>query len=104
MQVAFDFPRGHHAPFSTTALFIRQNVMSSVTSTALSCASALSTAPNWRDALREVAATARESLGSPPDLAFIFLSPHHASSAAEISAEACQSLGTGNLLGCTVEA
>jgi len=78
--------------------------MSSVTSTAFSCASALSTAANWREALREAGATARESLGSPPDLAVVFISPHHAPAADGIAAEACRSLGTNNLIGCSGEA
>lgn len=78
--------------------------MSSVTSTVFSCASALSTAPNWRDALREAAATAREALAATPDLAVVFISAHHAPVADEIAAEGCRSLGTSNLLGCSGEA
>ena len=43
-------------------------------------------------------------LGSAPDLAFVFLSPHHASAAEEIAPEACRLLGTSNLIGCSGEA
>jgi len=78
--------------------------MSPVTSTALACAAALSTRPQWEDALHEVTSAARESLAASPDLAVLFLSPHHAEAADRIAAEACQLLGTNNLLGCTGEA
>src|SRR5262245_39675075 len=78
--------------------------MESVKSTAASCAAALSTRANSEEALREAIDTARELLGGAPDLALLFMSPHHAGGAQEIAADACQSLGTTNLLGCTGEA
>jgi small ligand-binding sensory domain FIST len=77
--------------------------MSSVTSTALHCAAALSTSLQWKDALCEAVNTARESLPGAADLAILFFSPHHAAAADLIAAEACQLLGTTNLLGCTGE-
>lgn len=78
--------------------------MSSATSTALSCAAALSTRPQWKDALQEAAAAAGQSLAAPTELAFLFFSPHHADAADHIAAEACNLLGTTNVLGCTGEA
>jgi small ligand-binding sensory domain FIST len=78
--------------------------MSSATSTAQGCASALSTRPRWDDALREAAAVASESLAATADLALVFFSPHHAEAADRIAAEASRLLGTTNLLGCTGEA
>src|SRR5262245_37816437 len=78
--------------------------MVSVTSTALSCAAALSKRPQWDDALREATKAARETLGGAPAVAMLFISPQHAAAADRIAAETCQLLGTGNLLGCTGEA
>lgn len=78
--------------------------MSTATTTALKCAAALSTCPTWEEALQEAAGTALDSLGGAPDLAFVFLSPHHASAADQLAAKACQLLGTETLLGCTGEA
>jgi small ligand-binding sensory domain FIST len=66
-------------------------------------ASALSTAPQSADALREVCASVREQLGAVPDLAFLFFSSHHLPSADRIAADACDLLGTDRLLGCTGE-
>src|SRR5262249_3447706 len=45
-----------------------------------------------------------DSLAGSADLAFLFVSPHHAQAADQIAAEACNLLGTTNLLGCTGEA
>lgn len=77
--------------------------MTSSTTTALSCAAALSTRDSTEDALREAVAAARESLGGPPDLALVFSSPHHAAHAESLAAGACELLGTANVLGCTGE-
>lgn len=95
------------ADYHTLVLSFDRNFsspMPSSTSTALCCASALSTNPHSQDALQEAATTARESLGGAADLAIVFLSPHHAPAAQEIAAAACELLGTSNLLGCTGEA
>jgi small ligand-binding sensory domain FIST len=78
--------------------------MSSATSRALACASALSTLDSAEAALLEAAQAARAALGGRPDVAFLFISPHHARAADELAAQACELLGTGNLLGCTGEA
>jgi small ligand-binding sensory domain FIST len=78
--------------------------MSSIATTALCCAAALSTKERAADALREAAEVARDALGGTPDLALVFFSPHHAPQAEAIAAEACRLLGTANVLGCTGEA
>lgn len=57
------------------------------------------------EALREAVHLARESLpGGTADLAFLFLSPHHARSADHLAKAACELLETPNVLGCTGEA
>jgi small ligand-binding sensory domain FIST len=72
-------------------------------SSTLRCGSALSTNADTRAALREVCAAAREQVGGHADLAMLFCSPQHADHADHLAAEACQLLGTDNLLGCTGE-
>jgi len=54
--------------------------------------------------LQEAIAAARESLGGKPDLAMLFISPDHASSADELAVQACKLLETENVFGCTGEA
>jgi small ligand-binding sensory domain FIST len=102
--VAFGSATDYHAPALSFDISIGRTLMSSATSTALSCASALSTHPRWEDALQEATIATRESLAGNADLAILFLSPHHAQAADQIAAEAGNILGTGNLLGCTGEA
>ena len=75
--------------------------MSSATSAALLCASALSTRPSWEEALNEVLAMATSSLAQPPNLAVLFCSPHHAAAADSLAARTCDSLRTTNLIGCS---
>jgi small ligand-binding sensory domain FIST len=70
----------------------------------LRCSSALSTQEETRAALREACTAAREQVGGQADLALLFCSPHHVQRADEIAAEACELLGTENLMGCTGEA
>src|SRR5688500_8767714 len=77
--------------------------MPSVTSTGLSCASALSAQAKCADALAEAVGAAREAIGGAVDVAMLFMSPHHAAAADEIAAEACRLLDTTSLLGCTGE-
>jgi len=77
--------------------------MSSATSAALACASALSTHESAELALREAAQSALASLGGRPDLAFLFISPDHASAADRLAHQACELLGTNIVLGCTGE-
>ncbi|MEX2172734.1 MAG: FIST N-terminal domain-containing protein [Pirellulaceae bacterium] len=73
-------------------------------SSTLRFASALSTRDETRSALREVCEEARERLGGTPGLAMLFFSRHHAALADHLAAEACNLLGTDNLLGCSGEA
>ncbi len=72
-------------------------------STTLRCGAALSTQENTQDALREVCSAALEQVGGTPDLALLFFSPSHGRQAERLAAEACEALGTDNLLGCTGE-
>jgi small ligand-binding sensory domain FIST len=73
-------------------------------STTLSCASALSLQEDAAGALREACQAAREQIGGPPDLAMLFFSAHHARHADRLAAQACELLGTDNVLGCSGEA
>src|SRR5688500_16056656 len=75
---------------------------SSATST-IRCAAALSTHQNTQAALREACQQALEQLGGRPDLAMLFFSPTHARHAERLAAEACDLLGSDNLMGCTGE-
>ena len=77
--------------------------MSIATSAALGCAAALSTHESAEAALREAAQSAQAALGGRPDLAFLFVSPHHASAVDRLAPLAVELLGTHNLLGCTGE-
>src|SRR6185436_12153463 len=77
--------------------------MASVTSTGLQCAAALSTLPQAKSALREAVAAARAALDGRPDLALLFLSSQYTQDADQLAAEACDLLGTANVLGCTAE-
>jgi small ligand-binding sensory domain FIST len=66
-------------------------------------ASALSTLPNVEHAVRHVCVRAKADLGSAPDAAVLFVSADFADAAADVAAEACDLLGTENLIGCTGE-
>ncbi len=66
-------------------------------------ASALSTAGDPQRAVAEVCQQALAELGSPPDLAMLFLSADAAPLADVIAADACQRLQTDRLIGCTGE-
>jgi small ligand-binding sensory domain FIST len=102
--VALQADNSYHAASLSFAFFCERTLMSLAASTALSCASALSTKPNWEEALREATTNAREALGSNADLAFVFLSSHHAEHADRMAESACNQLGAATLLGCTGEA
>src|SRR5947209_12844862 len=67
-------------------------------------AAALSTAAKTDQALNEVCARALGTLPAPPDLALVFLSPHHAEEAETIAATAAEQLAATCLLGCVGEA
>ena len=77
---------------------------SSSTSATLRCAAALSTREDTRSALAEACEAAREQLGGQADLAMLFCSQHHAAAAEQLADQACELLGTDNLLGSTGEA
>jgi small ligand-binding sensory domain FIST len=66
-------------------------------------AAALSTATSTERALEEVCTQARERLASPPDLALLFFSPHHAEAGAALTAVA-QRVQARCLIGCVGEA
>jgi small ligand-binding sensory domain FIST len=66
-------------------------------------AAALSTIPNSLSALEDVCTRALDQLGSRPDLALLFVSGDHVAAAEQLAAEACERLGTANLIGCSGE-
>jgi small ligand-binding sensory domain FIST len=104
LRVAFHTVNRYHAASLSFAFFRGRAFMSLAASTALSCATAVSTNSDWNEALREATATAREALRGTADLALLFLSPHHAEHADRIAESACHQLSTTMLLGCTGEA
>lgn len=73
-------------------------------SSTLTCASALSLQEDAGAALREACQAALGEIGGPPDLAMLFFSAHRARHADRLAAQACELLGTDNLLGCSGEA
>jgi small ligand-binding sensory domain FIST len=66
-------------------------------------ASALSTSPDWREALREVCGEVRQSLEAPPDLAVLFVSADRAGQCDDLAQQAAQELAGAGLIGCTGE-
>src|SRR5437763_15977786 len=65
-------------------------------------ASAVSRADDTRRAALEAAAAVSESLaGKPPDIAFVFLSPHHRAAPAAVEAALAETLLPSNVIGCT---
>jgi small ligand-binding sensory domain FIST len=70
----------------------------------MACAAAYSTEVDSLKALADVSTRAREQLGRTPSLAYLFFSAHHLGSASALAAEACRSLETENVLGCSCEA
>ena len=67
-------------------------------------AAALSTARDTDAAVDEVSTAAIKALGGSVDLAFVFVSHHHATAFEELADRICDQLGSENLLGCTGEA
>jgi small ligand-binding sensory domain FIST len=67
-------------------------------------AAALSTHENSYAAVAEICRAAMAQLETRPDLAMLFVSPHHGSELGDLTNRACDALGTENLLGCTGEA
>jgi small ligand-binding sensory domain FIST len=66
-------------------------------------AAALSDDADTPRAIEAVTQRVAEQLGSPADLAMVFLSPHHAAAAGQLAACICDRLGTELLLGATGE-
>jgi small ligand-binding sensory domain FIST len=66
------------------------------------CASALSTREDAAAALQEICHAARDQVGGSVDLAVLFVSRAYGD-AERIAAQACELLGTDNLVGCTAE-
>lgn len=66
-------------------------------------ASALSIRADTAQAIAEVCRSAGGELGSAPDLAVLFFSREHTAKADVLAAQACELLGTENLLGCCGE-
>ncbi len=66
-------------------------------------ASALSVKDTTEEALAEVVRQALDQLAAPVDLAFVFLSPHHAGQVETVAKELTRLLGTSNIVGCTGE-
>jgi len=66
-------------------------------------ASAISVSEATDEALAEVVREAMDQLSAPIDLAFVFISPHHAERVETIAKEICRLAGTTNLVGCVGE-
>ncbi|MEW4455020.1 FIST N-terminal domain-containing protein [Bremerella sp. JC817] len=66
-------------------------------------AAALSVHDTTEEALAEAVRQALDQLAAPVDLAFVFVSPHHAQHIETVAKELTRLLGTNNLLGCTAE-
>jgi small ligand-binding sensory domain FIST len=64
---------------------------------------ALSTQENSQDAIKEVCREATTRLSARPDLAMLFVSPHHAEKTRELAQFVCRAIGNESLLGCTGE-
>src|SRR4051794_3359472 len=67
-------------------------------------AAALSTAPEAARAVEEVCSAAGAALGGTPDLAVLFFSAHHATSADDLARGVRERLQPRRLLGCVAEA
>ena len=66
-------------------------------------ASALSTEADTSEAIGQAFRRAGEELGTRPDLAMVFVSPHHTGALEGLAADACDRLGTETLIGSTGE-
>ena len=69
----------------------------------IGCASSLSKATSWQDAVKEVSDACRNELGQDADLALAFLSADFTPHANQIAMALCEELGTQKLAGCTGE-
>ncbi|HEY2828431.1 MAG TPA: hypothetical protein VGJ04_12590, partial [Pirellulales bacterium] len=62
-------------------------------------AAALSTRAETTAAVEEVCDTAMAQLGKQPDLAMVFVSPHHVENLAQLAEQVCDAIGCDSLLG-----
>jgi len=67
-------------------------------------AAAFSTLPDAAAAVEQVCRSATSQLGGRPDLAVVFVSPHHVEHLAEVAVQICDAIGCNALIGCTGEA
>src|SRR5204863_360248 len=67
------------------------------------CAAALSTDADTTKAVREACAQVGARLGTVPDLAVLFVSPHHVPKLEDVAGGVGDALGTETLVGCTGE-
>ena len=67
-------------------------------------AAAFSTLPDTAAAAEQVCRSATSQLGRRPDLAVVFVSPHHVEHLAEVAVQICDVIGCDALVGCTGEA
>jgi small ligand-binding sensory domain FIST len=67
-------------------------------------AAALSILPDTAGAVEQVCRTAMSQLGARPDLALVFVSPHHIEHLSEAAVQISNTIGCDNLIGCTGEA
>ncbi|MEQ8791363.1 MAG: FIST N-terminal domain-containing protein [Pirellulaceae bacterium] len=66
-------------------------------------ASAVSTQSDWREAVRDVCGEVCDAIGSPPDLAVLFVSADRAAECDALARQAAEQLGGSQLIGCTGE-
>jgi small ligand-binding sensory domain FIST len=66
-------------------------------------ASGLSTLPETAAAVSQACEAAMSQLGAQPNLAVVFVSPHHVSHLAELAEHICNAIGSESLIGCTGE-
>ncbi|HTQ38504.1 MAG TPA: FIST N-terminal domain-containing protein [Pirellulales bacterium] len=64
---------------------------------------ALSLQPDSGAAVDEACRAALSQLGTKPDLAVVFVSPHHRGQLAQVAVQVCDAIGSEALLGCTGE-
>jgi small ligand-binding sensory domain FIST len=67
-------------------------------------AAGISTQPDTSAAVDEACQAAIAQLGAAPNLALVFVSPHHRELLAQVAEQVCHAIGTESLLGCTGEA
>jgi small ligand-binding sensory domain FIST len=66
-------------------------------------AAAISTLADTKTAVAQVCSAATSQLGARPDLALVFVSPHHVGGLAGLAVQICDAIGSDVLMGCTGE-